>query len=132
MNMDESQFETGRMEAYKRDFHKTGTYHDDGSGYFGRPKKFDFTNSVETSESKERLVFRIPLSEVSLENLKIISSKGHIIVQSDKKTIFLDLDQKIRFGKPMISFKDDMLIIELKNKKKNSRLFKIRNKFYSY
>ena len=32
----------------------------------------------------------------------------------------------------MISFKDDMLIIELKNKKKNSRLFKIRNKFYSY
>ena len=117
MNIDKSQFETGRIEAYKQDFHKTGNYRDDNLGYFGKPKKFDFTNSMETIESKEGLFFRIPLSEVSNENLKIIPSISHIIVQSDKKTIFIDLDQKIRFGKPIISIKDDMLIIEVKKGK---------------
>ena len=64
--MTESQFETGRMEAYKKDFHRSGTYRDDGFRYLRKSKKFDFANSVETTENKEGIVFRIPLSMVSL------------------------------------------------------------------
>jgi len=58
MNFAESQFETGRMETYKQDFHKSGTYRSDSSKYSRRSKKFEFIDSVETTESEHAFVFR--------------------------------------------------------------------------
>jgi len=114
MNIAESQFEIGRREVYKQDFHRAGTFRSDSSEYSRRSKKFDFVDSVETTENKEGFVFRIPLSKISIENLKIIHEKNYIIVQSNKKTIFINLDHRIRLGKLITTINEEMLIIEVK------------------
>ena len=69
---------------------------DHESSWHPRSKNFEYTNSTETSENSDGFVFRIPLSEISIENLKIIPEKTYIIVQSNKKTIFISLNQGIR------------------------------------
>ena len=114
MSINESQFETGRREINKQDFHRIGNYRSDNSYFSRRSKKFEFSNSVETTESKERIIFKINLSQISRENLKIIPSDYYIIVQSNKKTIFIKPDNKLNLNTISTSIKGDILIIEVK------------------
>lgn len=114
MNLAESQFETGRMENYKQDFHRSGNYRSDSSKYSRRSKKFEFTKTVETNESEDGIVFTIPISLISPENFKVIPEKSYIIIQSNKKTIFINLDQRIELGEIKSTIKEDMLIIKVK------------------
>ena len=117
MNTTESQFETGRKDRHRQEFHRSGNYRNDSFGYSRRQKKFEFIDSVETTESDHRFVFRIPLSLISIENYKVIPEKNYIIIQSNKKTIFINLDPSIQLGKLVKTFKADMLIIEVKKLK---------------
>ena len=114
MNAAKSQFETGRMEVHKQDFHRPGTYRSDISSYTRRSKNFEFTNSVETTENNEGFEFRIPLSEVSIENLEIIPKMNYLIVKSNKKTIFIKLSREIKLNKFSSIIKSGMLIIRVK------------------
>ena len=121
MDTADSQFETGRMDNYKRDYYKNSyswsgySWRDDqGVSTHHRSKKFEYMNSTETSENSDGFVFRIPLSEISIENLKIIPAKGYIIVQSNKKTIFINQDHRIKSEGFSTTMKGDMLIIEVK------------------
>jgi hypothetical protein len=123
MNAANSQFETGRMDNYKRDYYKSGYAWSDDRNIFWRPrsKKFEYTNSTETSENSEGFVFRINLTEISRESLKIIPAKNYIIVQSNKKTIFISLNHRIRPETLSRMINGDMLIISVK--KYNSKKF---------
>ncbi|MBN2422372.1 hypothetical protein JXB41_04030 [Candidatus Woesearchaeota archaeon] len=116
MNGAESLFEEGRMSNYKRDFHKTGNYrgNDYERNWSSHRKKFEYTNSTETTETSEGFVFRIPLSEISIENLKIIPTMKYILVQSNKKTIFIKLDTPIKLENLSTTIKENMLIISVK------------------
>ncbi|MFH2020276.1 MAG: hypothetical protein ABIJ34_02615 [archaeon] len=118
--MTESQFETGRRINYERDyFRQCPSWTDDQHGYFPSIKNFDYSNSTETTETDEELIFRVPLSEISIENLKIVSEPTYIIVQSNKKTIFINLHQRITSEKLTTDIKGNMLVIRAKKLQEN-------------
>jgi hypothetical protein len=109
--MADSQFEAGRLDNYKRDYFKRGYSWSDDS--YSR-SKFQYSNSTETSENSDGYVFNIPLSEISIENLKIIPTKTYLIVQSNKKTIFITLDHEIKPESISTALNGDKLIIGVK------------------
>ena len=107
----DSQFETERMDNYKRDYYKRGYSWSDET--ISR-SKFQYSNSTETNENSDGYVFNVPLSEMSIENLKIIPTKNYIIVQSNKKTIFITLDHDIKPESITTEVKGDKLMIGVK------------------
>lgn len=114
--MTSSQFELGRRENFKRDYHKNrydwGDSND--SSWSQKSTKFEYLNSTETTETEEGFEFRIPLSEISLEDLKITVQMNYIIVQSNKKTIFISLDRKLKSETLESIITQDMLVIKIK------------------
>jgi hypothetical protein len=118
MALQDTEFETGRMDNYKRDFYinSHAWAEDPEIRSYPVPKRFEYTNSTETTETGEGFVFRIPLSEVSMENLKILPEESYIIVQSDRKTIFISLDRKIDAKTLTTRVNGDMLTISAKKR----------------
>ena len=112
--MTDSQFETGRMENYKRDFYinSHAWAEDPEINSHAFSNKFEFTDSTGTTETGDGFVFRIPLSEISLENLKVLPAEGYIIVQSNRKTIFISLDKRINRKTITARVNGDMLILK--------------------
>ncbi len=114
--MTSSQFELGRRENFKMDYHKNRYDWGDRSdrSFFPRSTKFEYMHSTETTETNEGFEFRIPLSEISLENLKIFVQMNYVIVQSNKKTIFISLDRKLKSETLESIITQDMLVIKIK------------------
>jgi hypothetical protein len=117
MSFVKSQYDEGKDENHRQDFHRTGNYRNGDFGYYRGSKKFEFTKSVETNESEDGIVFTIPISLISPENFKVIPEKNYVIIQSNKKTIFINLDSRIELGEIKSTIKEDMLIIEVKKLK---------------
>ncbi|MFH0875627.1 MAG: hypothetical protein V1859_06830 [archaeon] len=115
MTFAQSTFEDGKDYIHKRDFSKAGNYKDEDykNAWSPHPSKYVYADSTETTENNNGYVFRIPLSEISIENLKVIPAKSYIIVQSDKKTIFIRLAKRIRPKTMSMTIKWSMLVISV-------------------
>lgn len=116
-----TQFDEGKMEIYKNDFHRVGNYRDYGFGNeetfegtykSGYPGRMDYLDPTEIIESKNNMVINVPLSGFSLESLKIIPHKSYIIIESNNKRIFVSLAKKINPKAISASIKNSVLIIQ--------------------
>ncbi|MBN1502244.1 hypothetical protein JW930_01765 [Candidatus Woesearchaeota archaeon] len=121
MNGGTSQFERGRRDNYLSSFQKSGYSWNYDHPDYSAPGKYEYNNltdSAETSQNSDEYVFRIPLGMVSIENLKIIPAKTYLIVQSNKKTIFIKFDHRIKPETMSILVRKNRLVIHVKKWKK--------------
>ena len=116
MTFSKSQYDDAREDSYRRDFHKNSRMDDEN--YDGNKEsesgRVGSVGSYETSENNDGFVITMQLSTASLENLKVIPFGNHIIIQSDEKQQYVNLNQTINPDKVSHSIKSNILTVNVK------------------